>query len=248
MHPTIPLLLELQKTDKEIASLRANLDTAPKRIREADAKLSGARAAVASAKDALAQIVAVRRKTEFEVAEWRERAKKFRGQTAAVKTNEAYKALLHEIANAEMEISKAEDTQLDQMMAAEEAEKNVKSAEVALRESEQTIAAERKEIENHAREVNRKMLTDISARERIAAQVPEEILTCTRAPRNVTTAWHSPKPSANSAAAAGCACFRIPTRKFAAQKARKFTPVKRAGASSTRRNRPRLPCPVQIRR
>ena len=147
-----------------------------KRIREADAKLSGARAAVASAKDALAQIVAVRRKTEFEVAEWRERAKKFRGQTAAVKTNEAYKALLHEIANAEMEISKAEDTQLDQMMAAEEAEKNVKSAEVALRESEQTIAAERKEIENHAREVNRKMLTDISARERIAAQVPEEIL------------------------------------------------------------------------
>jgi len=176
MHPAIPLLLELQKTDKEIASLRANLDTAPKRIREADAKLSGARAAVASAKDALAQIVAVRRKTEFEVAEWRERAKKFRGQTAAVKTNEAYKALLHEIANAEMEISKAEDTQLDQMMAAEEAEKNVKSAEVALRESEQTIAAERKEIENHAREVNRKMLTDISARERIAAQVPEEIL------------------------------------------------------------------------
>ena len=176
MHPAIPLLLELQKTDNEIASLRANLDTAPKRIREADAKLSGARAAVASAKDALAQIVAVRRKTEFEVAEWRERAKKFRGQTAAVKTNEAYKALLHEIANAEMEISKAEDTQLDQMMAAEEAEKNVKSAEVVLRESEQTIAAERKEIENHAREVNRKMLTDISARERIAAQVPEEIL------------------------------------------------------------------------
>jgi len=47
MHPAIPLLLELQKTDNEIASLRANLDAAPKRIREADAKLSGGRAAVA---------------------------------------------------------------------------------------------------------------------------------------------------------------------------------------------------------
>ena len=176
MHPAIPLLLELQKTDNEIASLRANLDTAPKRIREADAKLSGARAAVVSAKDALAQIVAVRKKTEFEVTEWRERAKKFRAQTAAVKTNEAYKALLHEIANAEMEIAKAEDTQLEQMMVAEEAEKNVKTTEAALRESEQTIAAERKEIENRAREVNRKMLADISLREKIAAQVPEEIL------------------------------------------------------------------------
>jgi len=176
MHPAIPLLLELQKTDNEIASLRANLDTAPKRIREADAKLSGARAAVVSAKDALAQIVAVRKKTEFEVTEWRERAKKFRAQTAAVKTNEAYKALLHEIANAEMEIAKAEDTQLEQMMAAEEAEKNVKTTEAALRESEQTIATERKEIENRAREVNRKMLADISVRDRIAAQVPEKIL------------------------------------------------------------------------
>ena len=176
MHPAIPLLLELQKTDNEIASLRANLDTAPKRIREADAKLSGARAAVVSAKDALAQIVAVRKKTEFEVTEWRERAKKFRAQTAAVKTNEAYKALLHEIANAEMEIAKAEDTQLEQMMVAEDAEKNVKTTEAALRESEQTIAAERKEIENRAREVNRKMLADISVRDRIAAQVPEKIL------------------------------------------------------------------------
>ncbi len=74
MHPAIPLLLELQKNDNEIAALRVNLEAAPKRIREADAKLSGARAAVASAREALAQIVAWRKKTEFEVADWRERA------------------------------------------------------------------------------------------------------------------------------------------------------------------------------
>ena len=176
MHPAIPLLLELQKTDNEIASLRANLEAAPKRIRENDAKLNGARAAVTAAKDALAHIVAARKKTEFEVSEWRERVRKFRGQTSAVKTNEAYKALLHEIANAETEVAKLEDVQLEHMMSAEEAEKNVKSAEAALRESEQSIAAERKDIENRAREVNRKMQADISVREKIAAQVPEEIL------------------------------------------------------------------------
>ncbi len=139
MHPAIPLLLELQKTDNEIAALRANLETAPKRIRENDAKLNGARSAVAAAKDALAQIVATRKKTEFEVSEWRERAKKFRSQTSAVKTNEAYKALLHEIANAEAEMGKLEDVQLEQMMSAEEAEKNVKASEAALRQSEQSI-------------------------------------------------------------------------------------------------------------
>jgi len=176
MHSAIPLLLELQKTDNEIASFRANLEAAPKRIREAEARLSGARAALASEKNALAQLVGARKKTEFEVADWRERAKKFRAQTAAVKTNEAYKALLHEIANAETETAKLEDVQLEQMMAAEEAEKKVKVSEAALRDSEQSVAAERKEIENRARETNRRMLADLSLREKMAEQVPEDVL------------------------------------------------------------------------
>jgi uncharacterized protein len=176
VHPAIPLLLELQKTDNEIAALRANLEAAPKRIRENDAKLNGTRAVLATAKEALAQLVATRKKSDFEVAEWRERVKKFKSQTAAVKTNEAYKALLHEIANAESEIGKLEDIQLDQMMAAEEADKNVKAAEAALRDSEQAIGSERKQIENAAREVNRKMLADIAARDKIAAQIPQEVL------------------------------------------------------------------------
>jgi uncharacterized protein len=176
LHPAIPVLLELQKTDSEIAALRANLEAAPKRIRENDAKLNGARAAVATAKEALAQLIATRKKSDFEVAEWRERVKKFKSQTSAVKTNEAYKALLHEIANAETEIGKLEDVQLEQMMISEEAEKKVKSAEAALAESENTISAERRQIENAAREVNRKMLADISVREKLAAQIPEEVL------------------------------------------------------------------------
>ena len=176
MHPAIPLLLELQKTDNEIASLRAHLDAAPKRIRENEAKLNGARSGVTSAKESLALLVTSRKKTEFEASEWRERVKKFRSQTSAVKTNEAYKALLHEIANAEAEIAKLEDVQLEQMMRVEEAEAQLKSAETALRDSEQSVTAERKEIENRARDVNRKMLADIAARDKMAVQIPEEAL------------------------------------------------------------------------
>ena len=177
MHPAIPQLLQLQKTDQEIAVFRAELDAAPKRIRELDQKLTGARSAVTAAKEAHAQVVAARKKAEFEVAEWRERGKKFRSQSSAVKTNEAYKALQHEIANADAEASKAEDAQLEQMMAAEEAEKKVKAAEAALKEAEQSMAAERKAIENHARESNRKMLADIPVRDKLAEEIPEEIVT-----------------------------------------------------------------------
>jgi len=156
---------------------RAELDAAPKRIRELEQKLTGARSALAVAREAHAQVVAIRKKAEFEVAEWRERGKKFRSQSSAVKTNEAYKALQHEIANADAEAGKAEDAQLEQMMAAEEAEKKVKAAEAALKEAEQSVAAERKAIENHARESNRKMLADIPVRDKLAAEIPEEIVT-----------------------------------------------------------------------
>jgi len=64
--PRNPLLLELQKTDTEIAALRANLDTAPKRIRENEAQIKPVREPpVAAAKDTLAQAAATRKKNRI---------------------------------------------------------------------------------------------------------------------------------------------------------------------------------------
>src|SRR6266581_2516305 len=143
MHPAIPHLVELQRVDYQISALRAELEAFPKRIREADAKLSGARAEVATGKEAHGQIIAERKKFEFEVQQWKDRARKYRDQSGAVKTNEAFRALQHEIANAEAEVAKAEDRQLDVMMAAEEAERRVKVAESRLKEAEQAMAEAR---------------------------------------------------------------------------------------------------------
>src|SRR6266436_4667988 len=109
MHPAIPRLLELQTIDQHIAALRAELDAFPKRVREADLKLTGARNAVTAAREAHTHGLAERKKFELDVQQWKERAKKYREQSAAVKTNEAYKALQHEITNAEAEVAKAED-------------------------------------------------------------------------------------------------------------------------------------------
>src|SRR5580693_7670618 len=110
LHPAIPHLIELQRVDQQIAALRVELDSFPKRIRETDLKLGGARAEVAAAKEAHAQIVAERKKLEFEVA-------------------------------------KAEDSQLNVMMNAEAIERRLKTAESRLKEAEQSVAAERKEME-----------------------------------------------------------------------------------------------------
>ena len=175
MHAAIPHLVELQRVDHQIAALRAELESYPKRIGEADAKLAGARAELAAAKEAHAQIVAERKKFEFEVQQWKDRARKYRDQSGAVKTNDAYRALQHEIANAETEVTKAEDLQLEVMIRAEEAEHRVKIAESRLKEAEQGAAAERKAIEAQGAEKKKQIEAANAEREKIIAPVPEDL-------------------------------------------------------------------------
>lgn len=176
MHPAIPQLMELQKLDQAIASLRAELDGLPKQLREADAKLNGARTAVASAKEAHTQALTQRKKLELDVEQWKGRAKKYREQSSSVKTNEAYKALLHEIASAETEASKAEDQVLDMMMALEEVDRRMKRTGAELKESEQAIAAEKKQMQVKYGEKSKKMEAAAAEREVIARKVPEDLL------------------------------------------------------------------------
>jgi len=141
MHPAIPRLLDLQVIDQHIAALRAEIEAFPKRVQEADLKLTGARNAVTAAREAHTHSLTERKKFELDVQQWKERAKKYREQSGAVKTNEAYKALQHEITNAEAEVAKAEDRQLEIMMGGEDSDRRVKNAEIALKSAEQTIAA-----------------------------------------------------------------------------------------------------------
>lgn len=176
MHPAIPHLIELQRVDHNIGALRAEIDSYPKRVQEADARLSGARAAVAAAKEAQINAQKERKKFELDVDQWKDRAKKYRDQSGAVKTNEAYKALLHEIANAEAEVAKAEDRQLDVMMAGEEFERRVRHAEADLKEAETSVAKDRKEIQQLHTEKQKQMAAVMAERARIVIPVPEDLL------------------------------------------------------------------------
>jgi predicted nucleic acid-binding Zn-ribbon protein len=175
VHPAIPHLIELQRVDHQIAALRAELENFPKRIRGADAKVSGARAELAAAKETHTQGATERKKLEFDVQQWKDRARKYRDQSGAVKTNESFKALQHEIANAEAEVAKAEDRQLEVMMAGEELDRRVKLAESRLKEAEQAVAAERKEIQAQGAEKKMQFEAVLAEHERIIAPVPEDL-------------------------------------------------------------------------
>jgi len=175
MHSAIPHLIELQRVDHLIGAVRAEIEKLPKRVKEADAKLSGARAGVAAAKEGLVNSQKERKKFELDVQQWKDRAKKYRDQSGAVKTNEAYKALQHEIANAEAEVAKAEDAQLEVMVAGEEAERRVRHAEANLKEDETAVTKEKKEIEALQAEKKKLLESLIAERERALAPIPEDL-------------------------------------------------------------------------
>src|SRR6202047_3601878 len=174
MHPAIPRLIELQRVDHNIGALRAEIDSYPKRIQEADSKLSGARAAVATAREAHTNALKERKKFELDVDQWKDRARKYRDQSGAVKTNEAYKALLHEIANAEAEVAKAEDRQLDVMIAGEDVERRLKNTEHNLKQAEQSVAIERKDIETQQAARKKELDAALAERERALSPIPED--------------------------------------------------------------------------
>jgi predicted nucleic acid-binding Zn-ribbon protein len=176
MHPAIGQLQDLQLLDQRVAVLQADLAGLPKRMRDADAQLNGARTAVVNAKAAHSHSLSEKKKFELDVEQWKERAKKYRAQSASVKTNEAYKALQHEIANADAEASQAEDRVLVQMMALEESEGRTRHFEADLKEAERGIAAEKKQIEAQYGDEKKRLASALAEREILAAKVPDVLL------------------------------------------------------------------------
>jgi len=148
MSPEIEHLIALQHADAEIRRLKAEVAELPKRVAVIEAKLAGTKAALEKAKNAVKGDEAARRKYETAINDLRTKISKYRDQSLDVKTNEQYKALMHEIQFAEQEIGANEDKILELMVNAEVREKEVKAAEAELK-------AETAEIEKekaHARD------------------------------------------------------------------------------------------------
>src|SRR5262249_57587746 len=87
---------------------------------------------VAVAKTELAANQNARRDIEKELALHQGRLSKFREQAMAVKTNQEYHAIQHEIAHAQGEIKTHEDRMLERMLEADELAAAVKKSEGAL--------------------------------------------------------------------------------------------------------------------
>jgi predicted nucleic acid-binding Zn-ribbon protein len=144
MSPEIEHLISLQVTDREIQRLKAEIAELPKVVAAIEQKLAGTKAGLEKARAAVKTDEAARRKYETAITDLRQKISKYRDQSLEVKTNDQYKALLHEIQFAETEIAANEDKILELMVNAEVREKEVKAAEIELKEETAEIEKEKK--------------------------------------------------------------------------------------------------------
>jgi predicted nucleic acid-binding Zn-ribbon protein len=169
-------LLDLQNVDVRLNEVRARLAAFPKKLADADARAASAKAELDQSKAAQLASFKDRKKYELDVEQFKERVRKYRGQTSQVKTNEAYKALQHEVQMAEAEIAKAEDRLLEQMVAGEEYDHRIKNAESSLKEVEAVVRVQRSTIDADKAAAEKSLAELTAERAGIVGAIPENLL------------------------------------------------------------------------
>ncbi|HUK30449.1 MAG TPA: C4-type zinc ribbon domain-containing protein [Candidatus Acidoferrum sp.] len=177
MQEKIKRLVELQDVDVRLTAVRHALAGFPARLAQIEARLAVAKKRLADARDAHTTSLKDRKKYELDVEQWKEKAKKYRDQSYEVKTNEAFRALQHEIANAEKEMARAEDRLLERMVAGEEYDVQIKAADAALKEAEAAAAREKAALAEERVAEESKLHAAEAERAAVVAQIPEDLLT-----------------------------------------------------------------------
>ena len=145
----LTVLIELQALDSALEAARKRLADFPAAEKSSTQQVAAATAALNAAKAVLSDSAAARKLVEKDVAGVDSRMARFEEHKAAVKTNEQFHALQHE-----MEMGKAEKGELEErilviMMEADELTTKVKEAEAVLATANKALAAMQAE---HAQE------------------------------------------------------------------------------------------------
>jgi predicted nucleic acid-binding Zn-ribbon protein len=176
MLPDIENLLKLQGADKEIRRLQNEIAEFPKRVAVIELQLAGTKTQLERAQAAIKADEAARRKHDATIAELRGKISKYRDQSLDVKTNDQYKALLHEIQFAEKEIAATEDKILEIMVSAEVRDKEVKSAQAELKAETAEIEKEKADARQRTAE-DEKLLAEWNAkRDQMRSGVDADLL------------------------------------------------------------------------
>jgi len=176
MNADLERLIALQRLDTTALGAERRLADAPEREKALDARLEAARQRVAAAKERLTGNQNARRTIEKDVAVHQGRLSKFREQAMAVKTNQEYHAIQHEMAFAQAEIKTREDQILELMVQADELTADVKQADAALAGEQKAVEAERKNLAAESTELQASLVRIASERKTTVASIAPQVI------------------------------------------------------------------------
>jgi len=169
-------LIDLQALDSRIAALRSEIAALPKHVALIEAKLAGSKARVDSAHAAAKADETAKRKHESDIQDQQQKISKYRDQSLNVKTNDEYRALMHEIKFAEDKIAASEDKILELMLAADDRKASLKVAEAELKADTAENDKEKEEARLRTA-ADEKELAELTAkRTELRASVTEDAL------------------------------------------------------------------------
>jgi hypothetical protein len=169
------LVSRLQTLDLKIAELQREVAALPKHIALIEKALESHVRRLEADRAALAANQKERKRLEDDIKAQEQKVSKLRDQMLGAKTNEQYRAFQNEIEFCEKEVRKFEDRILDLMSESEPLEKNVKAAELALKEEKQQVEAE----QTRAREATAKDVKELEGlkadRQKIVADLKPQL-------------------------------------------------------------------------
>jgi len=145
MNNDLERLIELEKVDREVTRLSDEVAALPKRVAAIEEKLAEHKAAVEKAKARIKRSESSRRQFEADIKGFQEKIVKYRSQSSSVKTNDEYRALMHEVEFAEKQIGGSEDKILELMISLENEEEALKLAEAELKAEAADVEKEKAE-------------------------------------------------------------------------------------------------------
>ncbi|MBI2683100.1 MAG: hypothetical protein HYX26_07795 [Acidobacteriales bacterium] len=157
MNPNLQNMMALERVTLEITRLNDEVAALPRKVAEIEAKLDRAKTQVEAAQKAIKDSDSQKKKHESDIQDWQQKIVKFREQSSAVKTNDQYRALMHEIEYAEQQIAGLEEKILIGMESVDGLQAQLKAAQTELKADIAEVEAEKEHARSLTAEDEKKL-------------------------------------------------------------------------------------------
>jgi len=174
--PTIERLLVLQDRDTSRLGIEAQLRAVPVEVSAVEQRIAAEKAAIESAKGELRELETRKKSLETEIGSAEAQKGKYQTQQLAVKKNDEYQALGHEIENVQKQIDELEGRELETMYAIDEARKRFAAAEATLKQNIAGHEARIRSMTERGASLSEELRASVAAVAAARTPVPEAAL------------------------------------------------------------------------